>query len=282
MPSLPPEQPIQQPPQYYQSSPKLNSLLSSKKVLIGGLALLVLLILGGGIALLGVSSAPKKNIAPPPAVYIPPTITPTPLIYPTSYPSSEDTKSSEWQTYVLPSLGLTFKLPAKVSNLGDLEEEKVPGQTGTQLCGIFVKKTGFLPKAYAGGGCSTNNNPYLELGTTSTNYSAGREGMFTDLQGFTFKQEKYFLKFVGKVESDEAFAQERISTISNPSGVQIIKIKGTTIVDDGPTLSNSLGNNTGALINTKNKTYPGLAIIFKNGLSEKEIDQILLSFAFTK
>lgn len=187
----------------------------------------------------------------------------------------------DWISYKIPTLNLEFKLPRKVSSaLGSLEEEIVEGQTGSQLCGQFIKKSAFVSTVFAGGVCITKENPYLRLGTTSVDYSAGREGMFTDFQGFVYEDGKYLQKFVSQKAVD-AFPQERISKVENKNGVEIIKIIGTTKLDEGPTMLNSLGNRTGALINTKDQKYTGLALMFEeNGLSEKEINQVLNTFRF--
>lgn len=202
---------------------------------------------------------------------------------PTRYVAPDETAA--WKIQRLQTLGLEFKLPPKISALGELREEIIPGDTGTQICGQFGRGTTFLPKVFAGGGCSTERNPYLALGTTSVGFSAGRDGGFTDLQGFTYRNGDYLARFSLEGTGErfiDSIPQERITPVENTYGVEIIKIDGLEIPDEGPTLMNSLGDNTGVIINTKNPTYPGLVIIFytPEGISENEVDQILATVKF--
>lgn len=186
-------------------------------------------------------------------------------------------ESATWKRMTLPTIGLSFTVPPKISEFGDIQEEIEKGDTGMKLCAYFAKEISLTPTTPT---CQTQDNPYMIIGATSIDYSAGRGGMFTDLEGFVYKDGKYLVNFVGK-SSIEAFSQERISKIENKNGVQVIMIKRTTNIEEGPTLSNALGNNVGALINSKNPQYPGLAIIFRDGLTEQEIIEVLKSFKFT-
>ncbi|MDQ3099433.1 MAG: hypothetical protein M3Q44_06840 [bacterium] len=195
-----------------------------------------------------------------------------------------DTKN--WKLHSLPVVGLTLKLPPKLDSLGQVKQEIAAGETGSQLCVQFDKSAAWyvklIPEVEAGGGCGTTPNGFISAGTTSTDYTAGRGGTFMDMQGFVKKDGKYLNKFVNSAEN-ESFTQDRIIPVNNPNGVEIIKIKGGSFApDDGPTISNSLGDNTGALINTKMKKYPGLTIVFQPSLTDKEIDGILFSINFIK
>jgi hypothetical protein len=242
-------------------------------ILLGGLFLLITGLTAGYF----IGNIDKKPNDVKQVVKISPTVIQQASIIPTSVTSS-------WDTYSLPSLNLEFKLPPKAASLGDMKEEIVSGEKGTQLCAQFMKKMLFIPQAYAGGGCVTERNPYIAIGTTSVDFEAGRGGGFTDLQGFITQNNEYKMLFVQQRVIDE-FPQSIIKKVGNDNGVEIITVNGINAPESeqvGPTLLSSLGGNTGALINTKNKIYPGLAIIFyKDGLSTEEINQVLKSFKFT-
>ena len=89
--STPPSQPepqIQPPAQYTMSdTPYPQPFFKSKLFLIAGITVAVLLFIVIGSFLLGNNSSGKKNTTPTPPIALPPSITPTPIIYPTSYPS---------------------------------------------------------------------------------------------------------------------------------------------------------------------------------------------------
>ncbi len=202
----------------------------------------------------------------------------------TASPSPTITTSS-WKIHTLPAIGLSFRLPPKMDGLGVAKQEIAVGETGTQLCVQFAKSTAWyenlIPVVEAGGGCGTAPNKFIAIGTTSTDYSAGREGTFLDMQGFAKQDGKYMERFV-RGALNESFPQENIIPVNNPNGVEVIKILGRTEMDDGPTIANSLGDRTGALVNTKEKTYPGLAFMFEETLTQEEIDGILMSIKFSK
>jgi hypothetical protein len=199
---------------------------------------------------------------------------------PTESPSKQ-TNTSIWKEYSIPAVGITLRLPPKLDSLGKVTQQIVAGESGTQLCIQFTKPTAWynklIPEVEAGGGCGTLPNKYIAMGTTSVDYSAGREGNFFDIQGFAKSNNKYLIRFVGG-QLNESFDQELITPLYNPNNVEIIKIRGKAYPDDGPSLRSSLGNNlTGAIVNTKTKTYTGLNFTFTNELSESEIDNILAS-----
>jgi hypothetical protein len=83
------EPPIQPPIQYQIPQPPSPSFFTPKVFVLGVIVCIFLLLLGS-ILLRGNTSSSKKPIAPTPAVYSAPSLTPTPIIYPTSYPDSTE------------------------------------------------------------------------------------------------------------------------------------------------------------------------------------------------
>ena len=260
-----------------QPAPSLPSSHNNSKMLIllGGFLLLTAGFVGG--YLIGNSDNQYLPDNKKQAAQLSPTITQL-----TPIPTSSIDES--WNTYDLPSIDMEFKLPPKLSTLGELKEIIASGETGTLLCGEFMQKTSLAPQDYIRIVCPSDNNLYLSMGTTSIDYSAGRGGVFTDLQGFINQNGTYKAIFV-RQEVIDAFPQNLISKVENENGVEIITIDGQNAPEheqQDVSLLDSLGDNTGALINTGNEVYPGLAIIFyKDGFTDEEIELILKSFKFT-
>jgi|GEM_PF-2227550 len=250
---------------------------SSKKLLVlGFVAVIGLLALLAGAYTFGLQ---KVTIAPPTAQLAPVKT----QISPTTDPTAS------WSSYTISTVGLSFKLSPTLSSLGKWSETKEEGDTGSVLCfHIPPKTTGFIPKAYAGGAgiCSSSDSVPFTIGGSSTNFSAGRGGAFTDYQGFEEQNGKYYALFV-KGSAKNQIPSHLVVPVENPNGVEILKVKGENI--DNPESSfpqpgSPGGGNIGAHINTKSATYPGIAVFLKlnQGLSEKEFDQILSTFKFTK
>lgn len=197
------------------------------------------------------------------------TSTTTPTLQPS--PTSVD-ETTNWKKYSVKSLGLNYKLPPSVVSLGELQEFVNPGQKGTQ---VFI---------------STENSKVISdkkflMGTTSTDYMAGRGGMFIDLQGFTKQNGKYYAKFVDNKTIE--LPNEVVTEVTNPSGLQIIKIKGKNYASgegQGLPITGTPGEGKiGALINYNKESYQGLAIQMdlNQNLTEQLFDQILSTFNFT-
>lgn len=209
-----------------------------------------------------------------------PTVT---QVSPTINANNESNSSitANWITYTIPEVGLQFKLPP---SYGDVKEQIVPGEKGTQICLESRVKTSFhiVNQAYAGGGCNSNYSSNIRIGTTSFDYEAGRSGSFTDLQGFTIQNGKYYAKFVSGKTVD--LPQNATTKISNINNIDVLKIKGKFDPNDGPSLMNSLGDDIGLLINTNKTTYTGMAMAFKlsNDVTEETVDQIISTVKFTQ
>lgn len=193
--------------------------------------------------------------------------------------------TSNWLTYSLKTVDLEFKLPPIFNSYGEMKEEIKPGEKGTQLCMTFAKKTSFIlvKPIFAGGGfCMIN---YFGFGTVSPDYEAGREGGFTDLLGFTIENGKYYFRqnFNRKFE----IPSNLVKKVRNQYGVQILKITGknsTTGEWQGPIAGTPGDGRIGALVNTTNTVYPGVAIEMElsGNLTEVVFDQILSTLRFSK
>jgi len=172
---------------------------------------------------------------------------------------------TEWQSYGIESIGMEIKLPENLSNKGEWKEQIIPGEKGSILC--------FSNKTSQGANCTSE---ILIIGGSSTDFSEGRGGMFTDLQGFRKENGKYFIKTTGGNEFELISSKNK--KLINTNGVEIIKILGETNGTGTPQ-----EGYIGAIVNTKNSKYPGISVQLKlsEGISEYEFDQILESLKFT-
>lgn len=203
----------------------------------------------------------------------------SPTSYATSPTSTPTDQTATWKVYTIKEVSMQFKLPPVFK---DVKEQVVAGQKGTQICLEPAEKSAFIiQKAYAGGGCNSNYSSNLRIGTTSVDYQQGRSGSFTDLQGFVLQNGKYLGKFVNGQTVE--LPQNSLTKITNGNGVEVLKVKGKFNPDDGPSLMNSLGDNTGIIVNTHSATYPGMTMAIKltNDVTEDTINQIISSIKFT-
>jgi hypothetical protein len=168
----------------------------------------------------------------------------------------------DWKTYNLPTLGMEIKLPEKLSKEGEWKEQIIPAETGSIIC--------FSDRNLQGPACGGKK---LVVGGSSTDFSEGRGGTFTDLQGFSKENGKLFIKSTGGNKFE--LSNSKFKEMTNTNGVQIIKILG----ESGGTPEEGY---LGAIINTKNPKYPGIAIQLdvNSDISEYEFDQILESIKF--
>jgi hypothetical protein len=248
---------------------------ASKKstLLVISIIVILLLFFGlGGIALGKYLYGPKTIIPPPSSITATPPVT---LSSPTSEPTAD------WKSYTIKALNLSFKLPPFFNTLGEMQENVNPGEKGTYLCMTFARnKTTFIDRAFAGGFyCNVYK---FGLGTTSVDFEAGREAGFTDLQGYVFENGVYYAKLLGKKFD---IPSDLVKKIENPNGIIIIRIMGKKSTDEewqGPLAGTPGEGNIGALINTGNSTYPGLAVQMElnKDLTEDVFDRILSTFKF--
>lgn len=192
--------------------------------------------------------------------------------------------TSSWKTYSLKTIGLEFKLPPVFNNYGEMKEEIKPGEKGTQLCMTFTKKISFIlvKPVFAGGSfCSIN---YFGLGTVSPDYEAGRGGGFTDLLGFTIEDGKYYAR--QNLNRKFEIPSNLVKEVKSQYGVQALKITGknsTTGEWQGPIAGTPGDGRIGALVNTTNTIYPGIAVEMElsGSLTEEVFDQILSTLRFS-
>ena len=207
-------------------------------------------------------------------------------IQPTTKPTitEQPPTTSNGKTYILKTIGLEFKLPPVFDSYGEMKEEIRPGEKGTQLCMTFAKKSSLLivKPVFAGGSfCRIN---YFGLGTVSSDYEAGRSGGFTDLLGFIKQDGKYYAK--QNLDRKFEIPANLVKEVRSQFGVQVLKITGknsTTGEWQGPIAGTPGDGRIGALVNTTNALYPGIAIEMElsESLTEEVFDQILSSLRFS-
>ncbi len=179
-----------------------------------------------------------------------------------------------WKAYQSSALGIEVKLPENLAKKGEWEFFEIPGEKGSIICFTSQKPEGSV--------CSGD---IFVIGGSSSDYVEGREGMFTDFQGFSKKDDKYFIKTTGGNSFE--LMNATFKEFENENGSEIIKILGENTNFEGNEIP--LGGTPGegylgAIINTKDSKYPGLSVQLKlNGdISEYEFDQILRSFKYTE
>lgn len=175
-----------------------------------------------------------------------------------------------WQSYKLPTLGIEIRLPEKLSEKYNWNEQVIPtSEKGTIFC--------FSNKESESAICT---GEIFFAGGTSTDFSEGRGETFTDLQGFRKENGKIYIKSAGGNSFELSNTTYR--EIGNDNDLEIIKILGENIISEGiesPKAGTPGEGYLGAIINTKNSKYPGLSIQLKlnEEVSELEFDQILNS-----
>jgi hypothetical protein len=190
-------------------------------------------------------------------------------------------ETKDWKTYNVKIIGLQFKLPPSFNKYGELKEEIIPTSSdlakGSVLCMTFAKRTSLLiHEVYAGG--TACNIYYFGIGTTSIDFEEGRGGIFQDFQGFVKENGKYYAKTASSRNTE--IPSDVAKEFKNDFGVSILKVTGKEY--EGPVPLVYPGT-IGALVNTKNSTYTGVAVLLdlKEGFTEKDFDKILSTFKFT-
>lgn len=210
-----------------------------------------------------------------------------PTQIPTTTPLPDAT--ANWKTYTITSVGLEFKLPPSLSDLGHLKEEIVQGEKGSLVCVSFFPENynDVKPKnaSNKSGICEYHIlSKSFSAGTSSVNFEQGRGGVFSDLQGFKKENGKYYAKFVDNKTFE--ISNDLITEVKNKNNVQILKVIGKSY-ESGETHGQSVlgtpGNGRfGALINTRSATYPGFTIdVASDKLTNETFDQVLSTFKFT-
>jgi hypothetical protein len=279
--SFPPESPSQQIPEYNvaQAQPR-----SSTTFIWPIVTLVAVLLAGAGgymFARTQMTNEVAQQIANTSAVPLPsPKASPeAPVVQPTLSPERYEIPA-DWQKQSMPTVGLSFYIPARVAELGTIQEESMSfANEGSMICGQFVKLVSFhfVPMAYAGGGCSTAENPYMWLTSTSSDFAVGRSLGFSDMQSFKKVKNAYVALFK---DSEFPLTSLTVTEVTNQHDVSILKVRGNGVdVDNtGPSIQAALNKNTGIIIKGPSTAYPGLSIVFKQGgLTDAEIDTLIQS-----
>lgn len=188
--------------------------------------------------------------------------------------------TANWKTYRIAQFNMEFKLPPDLLSPGELRDlsQTVPSpNTGEVFClTISLKKSLSAPFVCEG--------DIFALGAISSDYNIGRGGTFLDLNGFNYKDGKYYLR-----NATEPLPEEDITKVNNPNGVEILKLKSHWLPPTGqrealpPPYYFGSDKVVGALVNSHDTTFPGFAVKMNlvNGLTEKVFDKILSTFKFT-
>lgn len=178
--------------------------------------------------------------------------------------AAQQDPTADWQTYTDTVLGVQFKLPKQFEVLEQIGKE-VAGDTGSQYCIHFVRTQSyrFIPRVEAGAGPCAGSG--LVIGSTTTTYSAGREGGFGDMHGYSVNQNRYSALFVqgDTFEIPSSLVTEK----TNRHGVHYIVIAGANSEQDMggekmsvPILGTPGEGHIGALVNLPTGKYPGFSI----------------------
>ncbi len=279
--TLPPESPSQQLPEYNvaQSQPR-----SSATFIWPIVTLVAVLLAGAGGYMFAKTQATyelAQQIIDTSAVPLAsPETSPTlPTAQPTLSPQRYEIPA-DWQKQSMPTVGLSFYIPARVAELGIIQEQLILfTNEGSMICGQFVKPISFhfVPLAYAGGGCATAENPYMWLASTSSDFAVGRSLGFSDMQSFKKVKNAYVALFR---DSEFPLTSLTVTEVTNQHDVSILKVRGNGVDEEnmGPSIQAALNKNTGIIIKGPSTAYPGLSIIFKQGgLTDAEIDTLIQS-----
>jgi len=168
----------------------------------------------------------------------------------------------DWKTVEDKEIGFSFNYH---TFLGEFVYLPNKSETGNAILGKFSK----------------NNDIYI--GGISTDFTAGRSGSFYDFSGYDNKNNEITYHGARTLDKASLINKSDIKKIyKNKNGVEIVLINGYTPPESGYPEPWGLGEgNIGALVNTNNKTYPGISFQFPNIL-ESEMIFILDSFDLTK
>ncbi len=264
--TLPQQEPVYQPPPPPKKSPG---------IVIG----IFLLILGIVVGLM----IDKTTLLS--AIRIP-FFTATPLASPEPTAKAGD-PTTDWTIYRDTILGIEYKLPPKLGLLENSGRE-IRGDTGTQYCLIYVGSLSAIVKpVFAGSGACGGD--IFTIGSVSKDYSAGREGGFADLTGYSKTNSLFYPRFIHTI-STTPIASNLVTEITNDHDVTYLKIIGENTLQNygGEQMSLPSPGTPGegymaALININSPKYYGFNIQMKITSPQDELifDQILSSFKFT-
>jgi hypothetical protein len=188
--------------------------------------------------------------------------------------------TTDWETYTIPELNLTFKLPQNLVN-DDLILNTTPGENGIQHCWYLSRQQSrIIQSVHAGGGPCFSLKDTLWMGATSTDYEAGRSGGFSD-----YTKEVYQV-VGGEIKIGEVLIRSDLgSEVTNKNGVPYARIIGES---DEPMKGSEVGwplpgtpgeGYIGALIKTNSEKFPLLALELNLEKGDELLfDQILSTF----
>lgn len=201
---------------------------------------------------------------------------------------SQTTNTSAWKTYETRDydVKVTFQVPQSwLNTYGNFVEQSFAGQSGLQFCLTITKKS-LMEKirkpVYAGGvPCSIE---WFGFGGLSKDYEAGRGGGFSDTNGFTVENGRYY--YLMNLDRKIDISTYVIDSYVNPYGIQFLIVNGANYPSGemaGGPVSGTPGSNTwGALVNVPTGRIAGLAIEMKKTLGDETLlKQILSTFQFT-
>jgi hypothetical protein len=198
----------------------------------------------------------------------------------TSYlPSPKITNSTDittnWSTYTLKTLGISFKLPPELSNGINYEELTKSSENGNVVC--FESRSTSLIKSVFAGTSSTCLVNQFSIASESQDYEAGREGMFQDVGSFAYQNGKYFIRN-GQLE----ILNSATSIYKTIEGHEFLIVKSHNTPGEYPLMQSPSDGYIGAIINLENDTYPALIIQMQITpmLTEDLFKQILSTFQF--
>ncbi len=183
---------------------------------------------------------------------------------------------AEWNEYAIQQLGMKFGLPSSLSSRSVNSGLQKGGDSGTAVCFGLSEDLSFnlVEKAHAGAsGCWSPLIPF-GIGADSVDYTEGREASFADVAGYKIVVSKNDEKtyFVRPTAISDEYAYELtasdVKEFKNSNGVKMLVIKGGSKYSESrgsrmPTLGSLDENYIGAIINNKDKNYPGITIWMK-------------------
>jgi hypothetical protein len=176
--------------------------------------------------------------------------------------ANERSNSSDWKEYYIKEVGISFEIPDKNRRIIFAE-----GETGNLLCHISIINPSVdlnMKPLYK---CSYSGD--ILIGTSSIDYGAGRSYGFLDMQGYLYKNGKYYFKLDNK--GVEEIPQENLRVIKNKNSVEVLKIKNEKEPRDPISVLSDIGTDYGLLVNTNNPNYPGIAFQIKpTGINTEE------------
>ena len=246
---------------------------------------LIGLVLIVGSVFVGIQIRKSQITKQPPIVEQPTTFPTQAVINPTTILTNEPNPTidptSDWKTYNIKELNISFKLPEELVNLGKWETQILSGETGNNICFKLADKISFGVSSVMAGGIGICDNIKFRINSNSFDYSAGRGGVFGDIQGYKKIGANYYVD-----KASDPIPTELVTEIKNINDLVYLKIIGKNATEGewrGPIGGTPGDKQIGALINTSNPQYRGIAISMDltDTLTINLFDQILSTFKFS-